>query len=340
MEVDIKELIIQNLKDSENGLSPEELFNFFSLNNLIPHNVDADSEIQKIRTICNGLARDGIFIEKEQGKYIHFENSEYEPDIFRKSSKSEIRKEIFLPLFGIIIGELLMFFGYYYLGLIVHAINLQAIIITSVLRKSSSESRNVLQSLVLILLLRIINLTMPPFPSLELLRYLFIYGAMFLPVYYVLQYQNITLKAINLGSKRYFIFLLSIVIGAAMGILEFKILDPNPMIINLRFTNILLIAFVMFIFVGIVEELIFRYILLTRLEKVYGSIKSLLFSSLLFGIMHASYGIWTEVIFATYFGVVLGFIFQKTRSFPIILVIRGTANVLTFGILPLILTLS
>jgi membrane protease YdiL (CAAX protease family) len=93
---------------------------------------------------------------------------------------------------------------------------------------------------------------------------------------------------------------------------------------------------VMFVFVAAVEELIFRSILITRLEKVFGSINSLLLSSLLFGIMHAGYGLLNEVLFATLFGVILGFIFQKTRSFPFIVVIQGTANVLLFGVMPII----
>lgn len=60
-------------------------------------------------------------------------------------------------------------------------------------------------------------------------------------------------------------------------------------------------------------------------------------SGILFGIMHSGYGLMNEIIFASLFGILLGYIFQKTRSFPFILVIRGTVNLLLFGILPIVL---
>ena len=45
--------------------------------------------------------------------------------------------------------------------------------------------------------------------------------------------------------------------------------------------------------------------------------------------MHSGYGRIDEILFAGIFGIIIGYIFQKTRSFPFILVIHGTANVLS-----------
>jgi len=97
------------------------------------------------------------------------------------------------------------------------------------------------------------------------------------------------------------------------------------------------ITVVMFIFIGAIEELIFRSILLTRLEKVFDPGIALILSSILFGIMHSGYGRMDEILFAGIFGIIIGYIFQKTRSFPFIMLIHGTTNVLLFGILPIIL---
>jgi membrane protease YdiL (CAAX protease family) len=94
----------------------------------------------------------------------------------------------------------------------------------------------------------------------------------------------------------------------------------------------------MFVFVGAVEELIFRSILQTRLENALGLKSGVFLSGALFGIMHSSYGILNEILFAGIFGIILGFIFQKTRSFPFILLIHVSANVLLFGIFPIIST--
>jgi membrane protease YdiL (CAAX protease family) len=249
----------------------------------------------------------------------------------------KVKKEIYLPILGIIIGELLLFLGHVYLGLAVHIINLQAITIAIILGKFSPETKNILQILLLPLQMRIINLAMPQFFTITLLWYPLVYGVMFIPIYYVIMHQNITSQEIGIDFKRWYIYLpAALLIGTAMAMLEFQILHPIPLIMDMKLQNTLLISIVMFVFVGAVEELIFRSILITRLEKMFGTFKSLLISSLLFGIMHAGYGLLTEILFATFFGFVLGFIFHKTRSFPFILVIHGTANVLLFGVLPII----
>ncbi len=255
----------------------------------------------------------------------------------KNSTKFEIKKEIYLPVLGIVAGELLLFFGHVYPGLVVYIINLQVITIAIILGNFSPETKNVLQSLLLPLQIRIINLTMPQLFTITLLWYPLVYGVIFISIYYVTKQQNITAQEIGIDFKRWYIYIpAALLIGTAMAMLEFRILHPNPLIMNLKLQNLLLISMVMFVFVGAVEELIFRSILITRFEKVFGSIKALLLSSALFGIMHAGYGLVSEVLFATLFGFVLGFIFQKTRSFPFILVIHGTANVLLFGVLPII----
>ena len=248
-----------------------------------------------------------------------------------------MKKIIYLPILGIIIAEILIFMGHVYASLIVHIFNIQALSIAIIFSKLSEDIKKVFQSMLLLILMRIINLSMPQFFTFTLLWYPLVYGIMFIPIYYVIKNQNITLKEIGFDFKRWYIYFpAALLIGTAMAMLEFKILNPTPLILDHKLQNLLLISMVMFVFVAAVEELIFRSILITRLEKVFGSLNSLLLSSLLFGIMHAGYGIQTEVLFAAFFGAILGFVFQKTRSFPFIVVIHGTANVLLLGIMPII----
>jgi membrane protease YdiL (CAAX protease family) len=349
--IDLAELIIRNLKESHKTSSPVELFNFFLLNDLIPNNIRASLEIQHIRIICENLARDGILIKKEAGKYAYFENIKAQQEIAKVSTElekkhskkdlqgiiSKIQKDIYLPILCIAAGEILMFFGHVYSGLAVHVINLQVITLFLVMSRISPEKKNVLQSLLLLLMLRMINLAMPQFFTLSLLSYPLVYGVMFIPVYYITRHQNITSLEIGIHFRRWYLYLpAALVIGAAIALLEFRIIQPTSLILNLKLQNILLIVVVMFVFVAAVEELIFRSILQTRLEKVIGSYQAVFISAFLFGIMHAGYGLISEVIFATFIGAVLGFIFLKTKSFPFILVIHGTVNALVFGILPII----
>lgn len=248
-----------------------------------------------------------------------------------------MKKEIYLPILGIAAGEVMMLSGHVYIGLILHVINLQAITLGLIFSDLSTEKKNLMQTMLLLLQMRILNLAMPQFFTTKLLWYPLVYGVMFISIYYVTKQQNITSKDIGIDFNRWYLYIpLALLIAAAMAMLEFKILDPVPLITNLKIHNILLISIVMFIFVAPIEELIFRSLLQTRLQSVFGDNKGLLLSAALFGIMHSGYGLMDEILFATFFGAVLGFIFQKTKSFPFILIIHGTANVFLFGILPIV----
>lgn len=252
--------------------------------------------------------------------------------------RHKMKKTIYLAVLGVAAGEFMMFYGHVYTGIAIHIINLQAIAIALIFRNYPSKIKNVLQSMLLLLLLRIISVAMPRFFPAALLWYPLIYGVMFMPVYLIIKNQHIPLKEMGMDSRRLHIYLpASLFIGAAMALLEYRILAPAPLIENIRLPDLIFLATVMFVFVGAVEELIFRSILQTRLEKVFGLRNGILLSAALFGIMYSGYGLINEIIFATFFGIVLGYTFQKTSSFPFILAIHGSANVLLYGILPIVL---
>jgi membrane protease YdiL (CAAX protease family) len=94
----------------------------------------------------------------------------------------------------------------------------------------------------------------------------------------------------------------------------------------------------MVFFVGLVEELIFRSLLQTRLEQALSIPEALLITSFLFGLMHSGYGTYYEILYASFVGFIIGLIYHKTRSLPFIAVLHGFVNVFLFGILPLHLT--
>lgn len=245
-----------------------------------------------------------------------------------------MKKEIYFPILGIATGELMMFYGQMHLGLGMHIVNLEAITLALIFTGLPSEIKKALQSLILLLLMRIISLAMPQFFTMTLLWYLLVYGVMILPVYLIIKHQHISLKEIGVTFSRFHIYLpVALLIGAAAAMLESRVLNLAPLIEDTRLSNLVLVAVITFIFAGMVEELIFRSILQTRLEQALGLNQGLLLSSSIFGIMHASSGIVNEIIFAGVFGIAVGYIFQRTRSLPFILMIHGTANAILIGIL-------
>jgi len=88
----------------------------------------------------------------------------------------------------------------------------------------------------------------------------------------------------------------------------------------------------MYAFAALAEELVFRSVIQSTLEKEFGLFKGLFFAALIFAVMHVEYGI-PEVGFAFFTGLLIGYLFQRTRSLPFVTVIHGTINVLVFGLL-------
>lgn len=247
----------------------------------------------------------------------------------------DMRKWIYISLLGMIIGEILIADGYIYDGLIVHMANIFAMILMIIFGDSGLDIKNIFQSFILIILFRVINLSMPTFSTNILLIYILIYGMMFLPIYMLIKRQSIPIKELGINFRRLYIYLpLALIIGIITAIIEYDILNTAPLIENMKLSNIILLSIIMFVFVGTIEELIFRSILLTRLQKSFSLKYGLIINGIIFGMVHSSYGI-NEVIFTGVFGMFLGYIFIKTNSLPFIVSIHGIENVILFGILPL-----
>nr|QNO49300.1 hypothetical protein ANJBEOKM_00040 [Methanosarcinales archaeon ANME-2c ERB4] len=247
-----------------------------------------------------------------------------------------------ISMIMIALGELLIFSGNATLGVAVHILNLQMIIVSMFIKGEETDQivldKQILQSLLLLLLLRIINVSMPFFFTITLYWYPLIYSPMFISIYLILRYQDTSFDDIGMHTKhlRYYIPL-ALIIGAILAWVEYRIIHPEPLIPELRIANMLTLVIIMFVFVGLVEELIFRSILQTKLQQSIGISSGLLVASVLFGIMHSGYGSVYELLFATAAGLIIGYLYQKTGSLPFVTVIHGTVNVLLFGVLPHIL---
>ena len=251
--------------------------------------------------------------------------------------KNEMKKWTYVPILGIVAGELLIFNGNVLPGLGIHIINLLFITLLIIFGNLSLDIKNVLQGLILVALLRVVSLSMPQFFTMVLLQYPLIYGMMFIPVYNTVKNQQISLKELGINFHRMYIYFpIAVLIGIMVATVEYRILSPVALIDNTRFSNIALITIIMIMFIGTVEEIIFRPILQTRLKKVFGLRYSILLSGILFGIMHSTYGVVNEILFASIFGIILGYIFHKTRSLPFTISIHGITNIMLFGILPLL----
>ncbi len=247
----------------------------------------------------------------------------------------KIKTDILVPVSAIIVAEAFLFLKYTQYGISLHVITLLVLVLAAV-RTSDKKISNMLQVLALLPVFRLINITMPIFLTTTLYFFAFVYGPLFIPLYFVAKSQKFSGREIGMSFEKFHLYFpVSIVLGLALGTIEYNIIHAQSLIIAPTFQNFIVFAVIMVMFVGLAEELLFRSILQTRLEQTVGSISGLIIASLLFGAMHSGYGSLYEILFTFSAGFFLGYLFQKTRSLPFITFAHGLINVFLFALIPM-----
>jgi len=243
---------------------------------------------------------------------------------------------IVLFIILIMAAEMLIYFDHVQAGLILHIIILFLLTFSIIWISETNFIRSV-QVLLLLSLFRFLNLSMPVFSEMTLDTLSYMYIPMLLPAYLVIRYQGLHLSDIRVPFKKLPAYLLlSCVAGAIIAWGEFQIIRPESLIPDLSLINILKLCLIMIFVVGFVEELIFRFLLQTRMELNFGNLKGLIIASLLFGFMHSGYSNSYEILYASFVGILIGYAFQKTRNLALVTLTRGFVNIFLFGLIPLL----
>ena len=257
-----------------------------------------------------------------------------EHDLSRMASRSVL--PVLVTVLLIAIAEVLMLLGIRGAAVLLHMFVLIVVSISTV-RIKDKYITWALQALMLLPLLRLINFSMPVFSEMVLYRYFYIYIPLFIPIFLIIRHQSFSPVQLGLSFKKIILYLpLSLVVGLLIAEAEYFIMSTGPVVPNMSFYNMVDVALIMIFCVGLVEELVFRSILQTRLEGVFGSAVGLIVTSLLFGIMSSGYGTVSEILFASVVGLMLGYIFSKTHSLPLVALTHGLVNIFLFALIPLL----
>ena len=248
---------------------------------------------------------------------------------------------LFVPIVLITLAESFFFFRNLETTLEIHGINLFFCIFFPLFAKKDAS---LFQPFSLVSILRILNIGMPVFWPLTIYWIPFIYGAAILAAYFVVKREEkIRLgerikgiaEAFRSKKKKYPVYLCGgVVIGFVLANAEFSVLKAESLIPSLDLFNLFILAVVMVFFVGFGEELIFRYILQTRLQREIGNYPGIFFATFIFMTMHSGYSSIPYFIFVFFIGLILGYSFHKTRSLFFITVIHGSINFFLFSLLP------
>jgi len=252
----------------------------------------------------------------------------------KKLETRKVRLLTAAPILGITFAELLIFSGRMGAAIWIHIGIVIALSLSDIFLKDSTMHR-IYQAFMLLPILRLINLSMPIFFETTLYTFIFVYGPLAIPVVVIILHQRDSLEQIGITLKHFVPYMLiSVPLGFLLGLGEYLTIRAGYLIPDLAFGNLLKLTIIMVFFVGLIEELIFRSILQSRLESALSVREALLITSLMFGLMHSGYGTLQEILYTGFVGLIMGLAFYKTKSLPFIAVLHGFVNVFLFGILP------
>jgi membrane protease YdiL (CAAX protease family) len=238
--------------------------------------------------------------------------------------------DLIIPVSLVMLAELLIFFNRMEAGVVVHALNLGLLVLSSIY----VESR-LFTSLMLLPLFRLLNVAMPVFFNLTLYTYPLVYAPMFLPVCFILKERIFSPDEAGITMKSFGIYLpLAFAVGLGVGWGEYQVLRPGMILPEFDLENVLTLSIIMIVFVGFIEEFVFRSALQTVLEERMGPWGGLLSASIIFGFMHSGYHIPLEVVYVFFAGIAFGVLFWATKSLPIISLAHGMTNVALFALVP------
>lgn len=136
----------------------------------------------------------------------------------------DMKKWISVPILSIVIGyigvgELLMFYGMVLPSIVMYTTSILIVIFLMIFGELSLGMKNILQSLILLSLLRIINTSMPQFFEDIHLQYLLIYGVMIIPIYLAIKNQLLSYKELGKNFRSTHTYLPAIVLIVIIAIM-------------------------------------------------------------------------------------------------------------------------
>ncbi len=128
--------------------------------------------------------------------------------------------------------------------------------------------------------------------------------------------------------------LIGLLFAIPSGLLEYIILAPNPPSPLFDAKYLLRDTIYMVFFVGLAEELLFRGLIFNDLKRIFGWKSALLGQGALFGMMHMTWRSPLEIAFTFSAGLVLGYIYYRTKSLAGPISMHAVNNILLVSILP------
>jgi membrane protease YdiL (CAAX protease family) len=242
-------------------------------------------------------------------------------------------------------AELLTTYGSPIPGIALHALVLTTLIAAAGLTPESRQGESpshvsrLLYSLTLVPLIRILSLSMPLARFDPALWYLMAGLPVFLAAVVIMGPLGLRFRDVGLRTSWSALQPAVILLGFALGFLEYQILQPEPLIDDLTLAQFILPALILMVATGFLEEFLFRGLLQTIAAPVLGG-ATVLYVSLVFAILHIGYRSGTDAAFVLAIALIYGWVVRRTGSIMGVSVSHGITNIMLFLVVPFVPALS
>lgn len=246
---------------------------------------------------------------------------------------------LYLAILFIVVGaELTVTYHSIALGLWIYAFLLLFLVgVSSFSLGGGGDIQNLMKCLTLAPLIRMLSMSMPVYSLEQVHWYVIINTPLLVVAFLLVKSQNLGWGHVGLRLRYPGLQLLVAFSGIFLGLMDYVLLRPSPLVESLSLSSILVPSLVLLVFTGFSEELVFRGIIQGNAGKVVGDSYGLVLTSALFAAMHIGWQSLPSLVFVFGVGLFYGFIFQRTGSLWGITLSHGVTNIMMFLIAPFLL---
>jgi uncharacterized protein len=143
-------------------------------------------------------------------------------------------------------------------------------------------------------------------------------------------------REVGLGLGRRPLLQLAIIpTGLVLGVAEYLILRPEPIMAGANWTAYVVAAIILLVCTGFAEEFMFRGIMQETMRPIFGT-SSIVLVSFLFAALHVSYRSALDLVVVLSAGLMFGVVAYRCRSIWTVTLAHGLTNIVLFLICPAI----
>lgn len=236
-------------------------------------------------------------------------------------------------LAGLSVAEVLTVFVDPRIGVVAH-LGLMLVMMFHAVRRWEQPDHFLWLSLTTMPLIRIISLSLPLIDF--SLSYWFLYTSipLFASAIVVMRIGNLTLKDVGLTASGLPLQLAIGLIGIPLGYIEYLILKPEPLILELTWQQLWWPALIILISTGLLEELVFRGIVQQAAVDQLGPPFGITYVAVFFAVLHIGYRSLTDVVFVLAVGLLFGWLVYRTKNIVGVTIAHGLTNIFLFLVMP------